>query len=67
MNLTMKVAALAATALTMGGVALAATPTTAVAATSCAGAGYLCFLDYGTSVYGNVSGNNPWWGAFTGG
>jgi len=37
---------------------------TASAASSCAGAGYLCFYDYATAQYGNLFGNNVDWRAF---
>ena len=33
-------------------------------AASCAGATYLCFYDFESAQYGNVSGDNNWWGAF---
>ncbi|HEX7844015.1 MAG TPA: peptidase inhibitor family I36 protein, partial [Kofleriaceae bacterium] len=36
----------------------------ASAAASCAGAGFLCFYDYGTGQYGNVEDNNPDWREF---
>ena len=36
----------------------------AFASGSCAGAGYLCFYDYGSAQYGNVSGNNSNWSTF---
>lgn len=43
---------------------LFATAQPAAAAASCAGPGYLCFLDYETWQYGNVSGNNLNWTDF---
>jgi hypothetical protein len=43
---------------------LAATYSPAMAVGSCNGPGWLCFYDYGTSTYGNVSGNNNNWGNF---
>jgi len=36
----------------------------AEAASSCKGAGYLCFYDYASAQYGSVAGNNANWGAF---
>lgn len=36
----------------------------ASAAGSCAGTGWLCFYDYGTSDYGNVYNDNYYWGDF---
>ena len=58
---SLAVAALGATAL---GGSLVMSQSPASAAGSCAGAGYLCFYDYGTATYGNVSGNNGYWGNF---
>jgi hypothetical protein len=54
----LQAAALCATVLSVS--------SSAFAASSCAGAGYLCFFDYETDQFGNVSGNNTSWGALPG-
>jgi hypothetical protein len=58
------VLAASALALAAGGVAFMTSTPPVLAAASCGGAGYLCFYDYHTSQYGNVSGNNNNWGNF---
>ena len=56
--------AAATVGISLAGGAMVASAVPAHAASSCAGAGYLCFYDYGTAQYGNVSGNNGYWGNF---
>lgn len=41
-----------------------ATISPAAGAGQCNGPGWLCFYDYGTSTWGNVSGNNDNWANF---
>lgn len=41
------------------------TDSVASAASSCKGAGYLCFYDYGSAEYGNLFGDNTDWRVFS--
>lgn len=44
--------------LLVSGILLLGAITPAAAVGQCNGAGWLCFWDFGTSTWGNVSGNN---------